>query len=186
MAHTLQKVAALTNYEDALTFNPGVVQGGSVVNRVPHFAEALVEMRAFDLAIFERGRRSMLALDGSSDVSSQDGYPCRVSVTVRSQTPPWPHNPATDRLFALWSESARELGMQVVPEQRGGLSDGNLTWQQVPTLDGLGPTGNNAHCSERSPDGSKEQEFVLLSSFVPKALLNIHAITRLIHTARVN
>lgn len=186
MAHTLQKVAALTNYEDALTYNPGVIHGGSVVNRVPHFAEAIVEMRAFAPDVFERGLQAMLALDGSSDIASQDGYACRVSVEVRSQTPPWPRNPDTDRLFQLWADTAGELGMQVIPEQRGGLSDGNLTWTRVPTLDGLGPTGNNAHCSERSPDGSKDQEFVVLSSFVPKALLNVTAITRLINTALVD
>jgi glutamate carboxypeptidase len=70
--------------------------------------------------------------------------------------------------------------MQTLPEQRGGLSDGNLLWEHVPTLDGLGPTGNNAHCSERAPDGSKEPEFVLLSSLAPKIRLNLAAITRLI------
>jgi glutamate carboxypeptidase len=48
------------------------------------------------------------------------------------------------------------------------------------TLDGLGPSGENAHCSERSEDGSKEQEYVLASSFVPKAVLNTVAIIGLI------
>ena len=38
---------------------------------------------------------------------------------------------------------------------------------------------DNAHSSERSDDGSKDQEYVLASSFVPKALLNIAAIVRL-------
>ena len=65
----------------------------------------------------------------------------------------------------------------------GGGSDGNITGALgIPTLDGLGPAGGNAHCSEQSPDGSKEQEYVLASTFVPKALLNIAAITRLNRT----
>ena len=70
--------------------------------------------------------------------------------------------------------------MKVFPEERGGLSDGNLLWDGVPTLDGLGPWGDNDHCSERSPDGSKLPEFVQVSSFVPKALLNCVAITKLV------
>ncbi len=41
-----------------------------------------------------------------------------------------------------------------------GLSDGNLIWDVVPTLDGLGPSGDNDHCSERSADGSKLPEYV--------------------------
>ena len=64
--------------------------------------------------------------------------------------------------------------MLVNCEERGGLSDGNLIWDAVPTLDGLGPWGDNDHCSERSPDGSKLPEFVEVSSFVPKAVLNTH------------
>jgi glutamate carboxypeptidase len=75
--------------------------------------------------------------------------------------------------------------MRVSQEQRGGLSDGNLLWERFPTLDGLGPAGNNAHCSERSPDGSKDQEYVLVESFVPKALLNALAIMKLVEGAVV-
>jgi glutamate carboxypeptidase len=181
LAQSVQQIASFTNYGQQLTFNVGVISGGSVVNRVPHFAQAAVEMRAFDPQIYESGIQQMLALDGSSQVSSTDGFPCRVSVKVLSRSNPWPRNPTTNRLYDLWASTAASLGLAVSPEQRGGLSDGNLTWQHFPTLDGLGPAGNNAHCSERSPDGSKDQEFVLVSSFVPKALLNVAAIINLVN-----
>jgi glutamate carboxypeptidase len=69
-------------------------------------------------------------------------------------------------------------------EERAGLSDGNLLYDAVPTLDGLGPWGDNDHCSERSADGSKVPEFVAISSFVPKAMLNIAAILKLVQQAR--
>ena len=55
-----------------------------------------------------------------------------------------------------------------------------MIWDAVPTIDGLGPWGDNDHCSERSPDGSKVPEYVLVSSFVPKALVNVVAIQKLI------
>ena len=73
-----------------------------------------------------------------------------------------------------------ELGIAVNVEERGGLSDGNLLWDVVPTLDGLGPWGDHDHCSERSADGSKLPEYVEVSSFVPKALLNVTAILNLV------
>lgn len=180
LSHTVQKIAALTNYQNAITFNVGVIHGGSVVNRVPHSAEAVVEMRAFDPEIFQHGIDAIFALDGSTDIASQDGYPCKIAVALTSQTPPWPQNAETEQLFEIWKKAAAEYGYQTLHEQRGGLSDGNLTWSVIPTLDGLGPSGNNAHCSERSPEGSKEQEFALLTSFVPKAHLNIAGILRLI------
>ena len=70
-------------------------------------------------------------------------------------------------------------GFRIGGEERGGLSDANLIWDEVPTLDGLGPWGDNDHCSERSADGSKVPEFVEVSSFVPKAVLNVTAILKL-------
>lgn len=180
LARTIMDIASFTDYPRNLTFNVGVVSGGSVVNRVPHHAEARVEMRSFDLQVFEEGLAHMLVLDGSSQISSQGGFPCRVSVELLSRNPPWPRNPRTDRLYDLWSVSANSLGVKTRPEQRGGLSDGNILWDHHPTLDGLGPAGNNAHCSERSPDGSKEQEYLQISSFVPKAVINFTAIVNLV------
>lgn len=181
LAHTVQKIAAMTDYQRKLTFNVGTMTGGVVVNRVPHWAEAEVEMRAFSPEVFEQGVTGMLALNGSSDVSSRDGYPCKVSVELMERTAPFPRNPATDGLFSVWEQAASNLGMRVTQEERGGLSDANLLWQAFPTLDGLGPVGANAHCSEHSPDGSKEPEYVLVSSFVPKCLLNIAAVLNLLH-----
>jgi glutamate carboxypeptidase len=70
--------------------------------------------------------------------------------------------------------------MPVSIQERGGLSDGNLIWDAAPTLDGLGPWGDNDHCSQRSADGTKVPEYVEVSSFVPKALLNTVAILKLV------
>jgi glutamate carboxypeptidase len=180
IAHTVQQVAQLTDYDRQLTYNVGIIQGGSVVNRVPHYAEAEVEMRTFSPDVFKEGVRQILALGKSPKVVSVDGYSCKVNIRQLEQTQPWPKNSHTDFLFSLWRETGAALGMEIIPEERGGLSDGNLLWRHHPTIDGLGPVGNHAHCSERSSDGSKDQEYVLLSSFVPKALLNTLAIKRMI------
>ena len=75
---------------------------------------------------------------------------------------------------------SERLAAPVNIEERGGLSDGNMLWDAVPTLDGLGPWGDNDHCSERSADGSKVPEYVEVSSFAPKALLNAVAILDLL------
>jgi glutamate carboxypeptidase len=185
MAHTIQRIAGMTDYERDLTFNVGKVEGGVVVNRVPHTAEAVVEMRTFAPHIFDEGMHNILALNGSSEVSSSDGYRCQVRVEVLDQTEPWPHNDATERLFVVWKDAADSLGMQVREEQRGGLSDGNYLWGRVPVLDGLGPSGNNAHCSERDPQRGKDQEYVSIASFIPKALLSTIALLKLVQPARL-
>ena len=181
LADTVQRIAALTDYSRGLTFNVGRVTGGTVTNRVPHLAETWVEMRAFSPEVFSQGVAAMLALAGQPMVRSADGsFACRVGIEVIEQTPPWPRNPATDRLLAVWQEAGAALGQQVIPEERGGLSDGNPLWPVFPILDGLGPVGANAHRSEQSADGSKEQEYVLASSLMPKAVLDAAAILRLL------
>ena len=181
MADVIRRVEGFTDYDDELTFNVGVVHGGTVVNRVPHTATAQVEMRAFLPEVYDRGMARMLSLRELSTVASAlDGHACRVRVEAIHQRDPWPRNPGSDRLLAVWQEAGAELGIRVVAEERGGLSDGNMLWHRLPTVDGMGPSGANAHCSEHSADGSKEQEYATRSSFVPRALLNTSAILKLL------
>ncbi len=180
LARTVEQIAALTNYDNDLTFNIGVIEGGVVTNRVPHMAKARGEMRTFDLDVYNEAIETLLALKNKNSVTSIDGYPCTIEIEITSKMNPWPQNPGTDGLFAIWEQAAAELGFQLHREARGGLSDGNNTWSTLPTIDGLGPMGRNGHCSERSADGSKDQEYANKSSFVPKALLNFCAIQKLI------
>ena len=177
LAESVRQVAALTNPARHLTFNVACVSGGVGLNRVPHEAAAEGEFRAFTPEVYAGAKSALLALAGPGLVASTaDGYRCQVGVEILGESRPWPRNAATDRLLAIWQQAARELGVSIGSEERGGLSDGNLLWDAVPTLDGLGPYGENDHCSERSADGRKVPEFVEVSSFVPKAALNVTAL----------
>ncbi len=165
-----------------LTVNVGTVKGGNVINRVPHYAEAGVDMRAFSPLVFQETIEKIQALGASSQVKSQDGFACKVTVKTIDRTSPWPINPATQALFEIWGQNAQKIEASIQAEARGGLSDGNFFWQRFPTIDGLGPVGANAHCSEKTPDGSKDQEYALQSSFVPKTVLNALSIIQLIES----
>ncbi len=181
LAETIQKVAAVTDYDQDITVNVGTVSGGTVTNRVPHQAEAKLEMRTFKPDIYDTAVADILSHGGPGSVQTQSGdFVCQVNITQIRKTKPWPRNAPTDKLFAIWKEAGDELGFEIYEEERGGLSDGNYFWDRLPSVDGLGPSGGSAHCSERSEDGSKEQEFCDVSSFVPKALLNITAVLKLI------
>jgi glutamate carboxypeptidase len=185
LAVTLQQIAGLTDYGRELTFNVGTVSGGTGLNRVPHEAVAEGEFRAFTSEAYTQGKQALLALAGPGEVrSSVDRFPCAVRVEILSESPPWPRNRATDRLLSIWQAAGKELGLPVEPEERGGLSDGNFLWDTLPTIDGLGPWGDNDHCSERSADGTKLPEYVDATSFVPKAALNVRAIERLCEVSR--
>ncbi len=178
---TIQRVHALTDPTKELTFNVGTIRGGSVLNRVAHEAVAEGEFRTFDESVFREAKTQLLALAGRGEIASVvDGYACGIEVEITDESRPWPRNAWTDQLLSLWMDTARGLGSSIIPEERGGLSDGNSFWDVAPTLDGLGPWGDNDHCSERTADGAKLPEFVEISSFVPKALLNAIAISKLI------
>jgi glutamate carboxypeptidase len=180
LAHILPRIAALTDYARDLTFNVGTVTGGTVLNRVPHEAVAEGEFRAFTPDVFNYGKTALLALAGPGEVRSPaDGFASAVNVEILSESRPWPRNEATDRIYQFWKQAGDELKIPVNLQERGGLSDGNLIWYAVPTLDGLGPWGDNDHCSERSIDGTKAPEYVEISGFVPKAMLNTVAILKL-------
>ncbi len=184
LGRTLQRIAALTDYSRSLTFNVGTVSGGTVLNRVPHEAIAEGELRAFTPETYAQGKTALLALAGPGEVRSLvDGYTCSVKVEILNESRPWPRNSATDHLAALWQDAGAELGLPVNVEERGGLSDGNQLWDAVATLDGLGPWGDNDHCSERSADGTKVPEYVEVTSFVPKAALNTMGILRLLNSS---
>ena len=181
LADAIQRIHGFVDYDRALTFNVGTVQGGTVTNRVPHRAMTEVEMRAFAPDVYDSGVAAMMTLPETAAVRSADGsFACTLDVVITRKTAPWPRNEGTDRLLAVWQEAAAEIGVRVIPEERGGLSDGNYFWDEIPTLDGLGVSGANAHCSERSEDGSKDQEFCEVSSFVTKAVLNATAVLKLL------
>ena len=185
LAKILPRIAALTDYSRDLTFNIGTISGGTVLNRVPHEAVAEGEFRAFTPEAYARGKSALLALSGPGDVRSPiDGFRCEVKVEILSESRPWPRNKATDALYEFWKQAGDELKIPVNLQERGGLSDGNLIWDAVPTLDGLGPWGDNDHCSERSADGTKVPEFVELSGIVSKAMLNTMAILNLVNRTK--
>lgn len=183
IADLILRMEAMTDYDKNLTVNVGRMGGGSQINRVPHEATALVEMRAFDPDVLEQAIARLMEYNGYSSVSSADGsFSCVTRVELVRRVPAWPRNESSDRLVSYWNEAARLMGRRVAIESRGGLSDGNFVWDAVPTIDGLGPAGGNPHCCEHDPGRGKEQEYALRSSFAPKAALNALAIIRLLES----
>lgn len=171
LSKVLPRIASLSDKSIRLTVNVGTVSGGTVLNRVPHEAVAELEMRTFSLNALERTGQAVMDLAGKTEAGAE------IVVECIGRSPSWPGSPETDALFRCWEKRGHELGLKVVPVKRGGLSDANYLCQFGPTIDALGPTGSNAHCSERSADGSKLPEYVIPASFITKTVLNLLAIS---------
>jgi glutamate carboxypeptidase len=173
LAPLLPPIAAQTNPSEDRTVNLGVIQGGTVVNRVPHEATAEWECRATSPASLKRADDFFEGLSGTAANGA------KLTAVRTGYTAPWPGGTPSETLYALWQQAAAAISLATVAVPRGGLSDANHLSHLGPTLDGLGPFGGNAHCSERSDDGSKLPEFVEPASLVKKAVMNALALVRL-------
>lgn len=77
--------------------------------------------------------------------------------------PPWETSPASQALFERARRVGAGLGMELWPAGTGGGSDGNFTAAMgIPTLDGLGVIGNDAHAAS---------EWVDVNSLAPRTAL---------------
>lgn len=182
LARVVPPVEALTSPAHDLTVNVGLIRGGEAHNRVPHEAVAEGEMRAFDHDILSKAEKAIQALSGPGQVvSAADGFRCQIKTAITGRTPAWPENEPSRRLLTVFQRAAEKMGSRILPEKRGGLSDGNFLAPHLPTLDGLGPAGGNAHASEWSdqPGVLKRPEFLEPASLAPKALLNALAVAEL-------
>ena len=139
MAHQILRLEAMTDYGLGSTVNVGEVRGGARVNVRPASAWASIDLR---VTTAEEGLRMADAIRGLQPVDP------RATLTVSGglNRPPWEASPDGDALFERAKRVGDTLGMDIWPAGTGGGSDGNFTAALgVPTLDGLGIVGNDAH-----------------------------------------
>jgi glutamate carboxypeptidase len=139
LAEQVLLLESMTDYERGTTVNVGVVGGGSRVNIRPACAWAHIDLRVMTA---KEGRRLSRAILGLRPRQPQTS----MVVSGGMNRPPWEASEKGNALFERAKRVAATLGMNVFPAGGGGGSDGNFTAAKgVPTLDGLGVVGNDAH-----------------------------------------
>ena len=133
-----------------------VAKSGEKTNVIPEYGELSVDLRAWSV---EEGQRVERAVRGYRPADS------RVVVEMEGGVDRPPLESTADSL-ALYERArgvAAELGFELGAARVGGASDGNFTAAAgIPTLDGLGPMGGNAHA---------RGEFVSLADLPRRAAL---------------
>ena len=163
LAHQVQRLAALNDYERGLTVNVGVIHGGTTTNVVPAEAMAEIDMRFWTEA---DGQRLEAALQQLQPVLPD----AKLELTGAINRPPMPRSPQNVALFEHARALAAEIGFELRDGVVGGGSDGNFTAALgVPTLDGLGVDGAGAHA---------DHEHILINDIPRRATL----LTRLLQT----
>jgi glutamate carboxypeptidase len=166
LAHKIQAIHALTDLDQGITLNVGLVTGGQSVNTVAPWAEGQIDLRYVD----PRDKADVLArISAIIDRSHIPGT--RSELTVRGEFLPLTQDPAARRLFELYLDAAAASGFHTDGEFTVGCADSGFTAAAgAPTICAVGPVGGNAHSPE---------EFLRLDSLVSRAQACARAILRL-------
>ena len=155
IARQVLEIESWTDYERDLTLNVGQIHGGTTDNTIPEFCTARIDVRAastFDLADVATRLQALKAHDPDVELSLEG----------QVNRPPYKKNAGIDGLLKHAQALATEIGFELEETSTGGGSDGSFVADCVPTLDGLGVCGANAH---------QLDEYLEISSLVPRMML---------------
>jgi glutamate carboxypeptidase len=139
LSRLVLELQAMTDYERGITVNVGKIQGGTTSNVVPPAAEAEVDVRSCSRA------DSSWMDDRIRGLTVQDGR-CTLRIEGGPNRPPLERSPGVVDLYLKARRIAAEIGMDLGEGSTGGGSDGSFTADMgIPTLDGLGVSGDGAH-----------------------------------------
>ena len=156
LAHQVLAFEALTDYAAGTTVNVGVISGGTRSNVVPERAWAEVDVRVMNVEEVAR-------IDAAFRGAKAHLPGATIEVAGGLNRPPMVRSAPIMALYARAKAIAAELGIPISETGTGGASDGNFTAALgVPTLDGLGVTGDGGHALH---------EHVILSSLPERAAL---------------
>ena len=164
IARQVVEIEAMTDYKRGLSFNVGLIAGGTAANTVPEHCTASIDMRIRTMSDAE-------ALDSELRARLPYNRDVKFEISGSINRPPFEKNAGIEALLGHARTVAQEIGIELADVHAGGGSDANFTAHLIPTLDGLGVDGNGAHTLE---------EHLFISSLAPRAML----LKRLFETLR--
>jgi len=139
LAHQIQAINKLNDYDRGTTVNVGVVRGGVLSNVIAAEAYASIDMRFKTIEEGERLTEAMAKLQPALDGA-------QIEIRGGINRPPLVRTAETEKLFEQARRLAAEIGLDLKEGSVGGGSDGNfIAALGVPVLDGLGVDGAGAH-----------------------------------------
>lgn len=156
LSHQIGQVVALQDLARGTTLGPNVVKGGTTSNVVAEEAVVHIDMRVWELAEASRVEAGLKALRPLLAGA-------RLELSGGVNRPPMEPTPASTALFEKARELGRTVGLELGAGRVGGGSDGNFTAALgIPTLDGMGLFGADAH---------QKTERIFVDQVVPRTAL---------------
>jgi glutamate carboxypeptidase len=170
--------------EQYLTFNPGVIVGGTMVdldttltegtadgkhNVVAEYAEVGGDLRALTPEQLEQAQKTM------RDSVAKSLPNTKSEITFLEAYPPMAPTDGNKRLLAMYDQASRDLGfgpVEAVDPSRAGAADVSFVAKSVPmAIDGLGLSGHDDHTERETAD------LRMLAPLTKRAALLIHRLT---------
>lgn len=134
----IDQILSLNDLERGISVNVGDIAGGTRPNVVPAECRFSIDFRAVTLTDLHEVVTKIEALEPEIPETS-------VEFEGGIERGPLERTPDNRRLWEAARSAAAAIGFELEEALVGGGSDGNLTSQYTPTLDGLGPVGDGAH-----------------------------------------
>ena len=167
LAHKMIAIHNLNTMFQGITFNVTRISSSEPLNVVPDFARCYISVRAHDEESLNKAQAALEKIASGCSIPDTSARLTR----QRGRTP-YKATPATTQLVEMAQAEAKGLGLQLIAESKGGVSDANTLMEAgVPTLDSLGPVGGGMHDLNR--------EYLRIESLSQRGALLAGLITRI-------
>ncbi len=145
LAHKILAINNISTLFYGVTCNVTRISSSEQLNMVPDMARCHISIRAYD----ERGLD--MAADALEQIVTGSSVPDTRTRLIRMPgRRPYQATPAMLALLNMAQTEGTALGLTIVAEGKGGVSDANtLMAAGIPTLDSLGPIGGGMHNLDR-------------------------------------
>ncbi|MBE3560276.1 MAG: M20 family metallopeptidase [Ktedonobacteraceae bacterium] len=167
LAHKIIAIHNLHSIFPGITFNVTRLNSSELLNVVPDTARCHISVRAFSQRGLDRAAAALEQIAAGSSIPDTSA-----TLTRTVGRTPYEATPEVMQLVELAKSEGEALGLNLISEGKGGVSDANLLMEiGVPTLDSLGPAGGHMHNLAR--------EHLHLASLAPRGALLAGLIRRL-------
>lgn len=158
LAYQILQLPNLANRDKGTTLNFTTLSAGDRKNVIPDYAIAEGDVRAAVPEEFDRVERELAVMSQKKLIPDTE-----VKTSLTRLFPPMPQTPPTGVLANTAQQIYGELGKKLTLEGSGGAADSSFTaGVGIPTIDGLGIVGGEAHTA---------QEYIEVKSIAPRLYL---------------
>lgn len=141
LAHKMIAIHNLNMLYPGVTFNVTRLSSSEPLNIVPEVACCHISVRAYNEQGLSKAAKALEQVAAGCSIPDT-----RTKLTCTRGRAPYTATPEILQLVEMAQEEGKALGLSIVAEGKGGLSDANLLMEAgIPALDSLGPIGGGMH-----------------------------------------